>query len=193
MRCDHRRHSAERLDAILRAAERGTLRRSLGAFELVVLGVGSVISTGIFVLIAESAQKAGSGMLVAFAIAGVVCALAGLCYAEVAGILPASGSAYTFANAVFGEFAGWLVGWALIAEYLIAAHGDEVGKLPGFKCADAVLPAKHFRSVCRHRAQYVKRRHARALQRREHHRSGLAPRFPSIEPAHVGTGRKLNS
>ena len=92
-----------------------------------MLGVGAVIGTGIFVLTAEAAQKAGPGMMVSFIIAGFVCAVAALCYAEMAAMVPVSGSAYTYSYAVMGELVAWMVGWALILEYAIAAGAVSVG------------------------------------------------------------------
>jgi APA family basic amino acid/polyamine antiporter len=115
------------LDAILATAEKKSLHRSLGAFQLTMLGVGAIIGTGIFVLTAEAAQKAGPGMLVSFVIAGVVCAVAALCYAEMSSMVPVSGSAYTYSYAVMGEVLAWMVGWALVLEYAIAAGAVSVG------------------------------------------------------------------
>jgi basic amino acid/polyamine antiporter, APA family len=115
------------LDAILATAEKKSLHRTLGAFQLTMLGVGAVIGTGIFVLTAEAAQKAGPGMLLSFVIAGFVCAVAALCYAEMASMVPVSGSAYTYSYAVMGELVAWMVGWALILEYAIAAGAVAVG------------------------------------------------------------------
>ncbi|PKB25173.1 amino acid/polyamine/organocation transporter (APC superfamily) [Novosphingobium kunmingense] len=115
------------LDAILATAEKKSLHRSLGAFQLTMLGIGAVIGTGIFVLTAEAAQKAGPGMMVSFMIAGFVCAVAALCYAEMAAMVPVSGSAYTYSYAVMGELIAWMVGWALILEYAVAAGAVSVG------------------------------------------------------------------
>ncbi|HEX7782334.1 MAG TPA: amino acid permease [Sphingobium sp.] len=115
------------LDAILATAEKKSLHRSLGAFQLTMLGVGAVIGTGIFVLTAEAAQKAGPGMMLSFVIAGFVCAVAALCYAEMASMVPVSGSAYTYSYAVMGELIAWMVGWALILEYAVAAGAVSVG------------------------------------------------------------------
>ncbi|MEN9683394.1 MAG: hypothetical protein RLZZ427_1145 [Pseudomonadota bacterium] len=115
------------LDAILATAEKKSLHRSLGAFQLTMLGVGAIIGTGIFVLTAEAAQKAGPGMLVSFIIAGFVCAVAALCYAEMASMVPVSGSAYTYSYAVMGEVLAWMVGWALVLEYAVAAGAVAVG------------------------------------------------------------------
>ena len=115
------------LDAILATAEKKALHRSLGPFQLTMLGIGAIIGTGIFVLTAEAAQKAGPGMMVSFIIAGFVCAVAALCYAEMAAMVPVSGSAYTYSYAVMGELMAWMVGWALILEYAIAAGAVSVG------------------------------------------------------------------
>ena len=115
------------LDAILATAAKKSLHRSLGAFQLTMLGIGAVIGTGIFVLTAEAAQKAGPGMIVAFIIAGVVCAVAALCYSELASMVPVSGSAYTYTYAVMGELLAWMVGWALVLEYAVAAGAVSVG------------------------------------------------------------------
>ena len=115
------------LDAILATAEKKSLHRSLGAVQLTLLGVGAIIGTGIFVLTAEAAQKAGPGMMLSFVLAGAVCAVAALCYSEFAAMAPVSGSAYTYTYSVMGEFLAWLVGWALVLEYAIAGAAVSVG------------------------------------------------------------------
>jgi APA family basic amino acid/polyamine antiporter len=115
------------LDAILATAEKKGLHRSLGAFQLTMLGVGAVIGTGIFVLTSEAAQKAGPGMMISFIIAGFVCAVAALCYSELASMVPVAGSAYTYTYAVMGELFAWMVGWALILEYAVGASAVAVG------------------------------------------------------------------
>ncbi|MXP28591.1 amino acid permease [Porphyrobacter algicida] len=115
------------LDAILAVADKKSLKRSLGWFQLTLMGIGCVIGTGIFVLTAVGAQKAGPGLMVAFAIAGAVCIVAALCYAEIAAMIPVAGSAYTYSYATIGEFFAWTVGWALIMEYAIAASAVAVG------------------------------------------------------------------
>src|SRR4051812_36640035 len=115
------------LDAVLATAEKKSLHRSLGPVQLTMLGIGGVIGTGIFVLTAEAAQKAGPGMMLSFVIAGAVSAVAGLCYAELSAMVPVSGSAYTYSYAVLGELVAWLVGWALILEYAVAASAVSVG------------------------------------------------------------------
>ena len=115
------------LDAILLTAEKKGLHRTLGAFQLTMLGIGAVIGTGIFVLTSEAAQKAGPGMLLSFVVAGFVCAVAALCYSELASMVPVSGSAYTYTYAVVGELLAWMVGWALILEYAVGASAVAVG------------------------------------------------------------------
>ncbi|HKT85331.1 MAG TPA: amino acid permease [Novosphingobium sp.] len=115
------------LDAILATAEKKSLHRSLGPVQLTLLGVGAIIGTGIFVLTAAAAQKAGPGMMWSFVIAGFVCAVAALCYSELASMVPVSGSAYTYTYAVVGELLAWMVGWALILEYAVAASAVSVG------------------------------------------------------------------
>ncbi|MFT3791974.1 MAG: amino acid permease [Rudaea sp.] len=109
------------LDKILETAEKKSLKRQLGPVQLTLLGIGAVIGTGIFVLTAEAGQKAGPGMMIAFVIAAIVCALAALAYSEIASMIPVSGSAYTYSYGVFGELIAWVVGWALGLEYGIGA------------------------------------------------------------------------
>jgi len=115
------------LDAILATAEKKSLHRTLGWFQLTLFGIGCVIGTGIFVLTAAGAQKAGPGLMLAFAIAGFICVVAALCYAEIAAMIPVAGSAYTYSYAVMGELIAWTVGWALILEYAVAASAVSVG------------------------------------------------------------------
>src|ERR1700743_3433405 len=115
------------LEAILATAEKKSLHRTLGPFQLTLLGIGAVIGTGIFVLTSEAAQKAGPGMLASFVVAGFVCAVAALCYCELAAMVPVAGSAYTYTYAVVGELMAWMVGWALILEYAVGASAVAVG------------------------------------------------------------------
>jgi APA family basic amino acid/polyamine antiporter len=115
------------LDQILESAEKKGLKRQLGWFDLMMLGVGAIIGTGIFVLTSVAANKAGPGMMYSFVIAGFVCALTALIYAEIAAMVPVSGSAYTYSYAVLGELVAWIVGWSLILEYAIAAGAVAVG------------------------------------------------------------------
>lgn len=115
------------LEAILATAEKKSLKRSLGALQLTLFGVGCIIGTGIFVLTSVGAQKAGPGLLASFIIAGLVCIVAALCYAEVASMAPVAGSAYTYSYAAVGEFVAWTVGWALLVEYAVGASAVSVG------------------------------------------------------------------
>ena len=115
------------LDAILATAKKKSLHPTLGAFQLTLFGIGCIIGTGIFVLTAAGAQKAGPGLMLAFIIAGAVCVVAALCYAESAAMIPVAGSAYTYTYSVMGEFLAWTVGWALVLEYAIAASAVSVG------------------------------------------------------------------
>jgi APA family basic amino acid/polyamine antiporter len=106
----------------------GGLKRALGPLDLVLLGIGAIIGTGIFVLTGVAAvDHAGPGVIASFAIAGVVCAAAGLCYAEFATLLPISGSAYSYAYATLGELLAWIIGWDLVLEYALAASAVAVG------------------------------------------------------------------
>src|SRR6188768_1651433 len=115
------------LDLILETASKRSLSRQLGAFDLTMLGIGAIIGTGIFVLTSVAADKAGPAMMYSFVIAGFVCALTALVYSEIAAIVPVAGSAYTYSYAVFGELMAWMVGWALILEYAVAAAAVAVG------------------------------------------------------------------
>lgn len=99
-------------------AGEGGLRRVLGVWNLVSLGVGATIGAGIFVMTGSvAAVHAGPAVLVSFLLSGVLCALAGLCYAEFASLIPVAGSAYTYAYATLGELLAWVIGWDLILEY----------------------------------------------------------------------------
>ncbi|MCU0760014.1 MAG: amino acid permease [Steroidobacteraceae bacterium] len=115
------------LDEILANAERKALRRSLGPFQLMMLGIGAIIGTGIFVLTAVGAERAGPALMLSFVIAGTVCAFAALSYAELSSMVPVAGSAYTYSYGVMGELVAWVVGWNLILEYAVAASAVAVG------------------------------------------------------------------
>lgn len=104
------------------------LKKALNSKELVALGIGAIIGAGIFVLSGQAAaQYAGPAIVISFIISAVACALAGLCYAEFASMIPISGSAYTYAYASLGELAAWIIGWDLVLEYLFAASTVAVG------------------------------------------------------------------
>jgi basic amino acid/polyamine antiporter, APA family len=105
-----------------------TLKRSLGALNLTLLGIGAIIGAGIFVLTGSAAaQYAGPAVVYSFIIAGLGCFFAGLCYAEFASMIPIAGSAYTYGYATLGELVAWIIGWDLILEYLFAASTVAVG------------------------------------------------------------------
>ena len=103
------------------------LARTLSWPHLVALGVGAIVGTGILTLIGVGADRAGPAVLVSFAVAGAICACAALCYAEMATLIPASGSAYTYSYAVLGEVIAWVVGWSLILEYSLVVSAVAVG------------------------------------------------------------------
>ena len=102
-------------------SEKG-LKRTLGAWNLVALGIGAIIGAGLFVrTAAAAAEAAGPSVTLSFIVAAIGCAFAGLCYAEFASMIPIAGSAYTYAYATMGEFVAWIIGWALIMEYALGA------------------------------------------------------------------------
>ncbi|HST37716.1 MAG TPA: amino acid permease [Allosphingosinicella sp.] len=103
------------------------LKRSLSWPHLVALGVGAIVGTGILTLTGVGAAKAGPAVILSFAIAGIICAAAALAYAEMATMIPASGSAYTYTYVVVGELIAWIVGWSLILEYSLVVSAVAVG------------------------------------------------------------------
>jgi APA family basic amino acid/polyamine antiporter len=104
-------------------SEKG-LKRTLGAGNLVALGIGAIIGAGLFVRTAAAAGlHAGPAVTLSFIVAAVGCAFAGLCYAEFASMIPIAGSAYTYAYTTMGELVAWIIGWALILEYALVRHG----------------------------------------------------------------------
>jgi len=110
------------------AEEDHGLKRSLTALDLILLGIGAIIGTGIFVLTGRAAAaNAGPAVALSFIVAGIASAFAGLCYAEMASMIPVSGSAYTYSYATMGELVAWIIGWDLILEYLVAAAAVSVG------------------------------------------------------------------
>jgi len=122
------------LQAEANAAEYGSargepgLRRTLSLTSIFLLGVGCIIGAGIFVLTGHAAAAhAGPAVSLSFILAGLVCALAGLCYAEMASTVPVAGSAYTYAYATMGEFIAWIIGWDSILEYAFGATTVAIG------------------------------------------------------------------
>ena len=100
----------------------GTLKRTLGSWSLIALGIGAIIGAGLFVRTAAAiAERAGPSVTLAFLVAGLGCAFAGLCYAEFASMIPIAGSAYTYSYATMGELVAWIIGWDLVLEYAVGA------------------------------------------------------------------------
>src|SRR5438093_2867649 len=115
------------LDRILTESESPShqLKRSLGAFDVVMLGIGAIVGAGIFATIGTAAAGdasrpgAGPALILSFIVTGIACGFAALCYAEFAAMIPVSGSAYTYAYATLGELIAWIIGWDLIIEYAV--------------------------------------------------------------------------
>lgn len=122
------RKSIEALQAEAEHKDEHGLKRTLGPFSLMMIGIGGVIGSGIFIMTGqEAARHAGPAVLISFALAAVPCLFAGLCYAEMASTVPISGSAYTYAYATMGELVAWLIGWDLILEYAVSAVVVAIG------------------------------------------------------------------
>jgi basic amino acid/polyamine antiporter, APA family len=116
-----RKKSLSKLLADAASGEK-TLKKTLGMWALIALGIGAIIGAGLFVrTAAAAAENAGSGVTMSFVVAAVGCAFAGLCYAEFAAMIPIAGSAYTYAYTTMGELVAWIIGWALIMEYALGA------------------------------------------------------------------------
>src|SRR5436189_1125500 len=116
--------------AQLRAEAEGHhgLKRTLGPFELIALGIGAIIGAGLFVrTAAAAANNAGPSVTIGFIVASVGSAFAGLCYAEFASMIPMAGSIYTYSYATLGELAAWIIGWDLMLEYGLATSAVSVG------------------------------------------------------------------
>ncbi|MDE1921082.1 MAG: amino acid permease [Candidatus Omnitrophica bacterium] len=112
------------ISQLVETAEGGEyqLKRSLGALNLISLGIGAIIGAGLFTLTGNTAAvNAGPAVVVSFVVAAVGCAFAGMCYSELASMIPVAGSAYTYAYATMGEFIAWIIGWDLVLEYAVAA------------------------------------------------------------------------
>src|SRR6187397_435676 len=123
-----RTKSIELLRAEASATGEHSLKRVLGPINLVTLGIGAIIGTGIFVLTGQAAaQYAGPAIVLSMILAGIASALAGLCYSEFASTVPIAGSAYTYGYATLGEFIAWIIGWDLILEYALGGATVAVG------------------------------------------------------------------
>lgn len=116
------------IENMLECAQSVKLKKSLGAFDLVLLGIGCIIGTGIFVLTGVAAAKyAGPAITLSFVLAGLACAFAALAYAELAAMVPVAGSAYTYSYASLGEVIAWIIGWDLALEYTVGASAVAAG------------------------------------------------------------------
>ena len=117
-----RTNSIDRLLDDAAGSGEGTLKRTLGPMALVALGIGAIIGAGLFVRTAAAiAERSGPSVTIAFVVAGIGCAFAGLCYAEFASMIPIAGSAYTYSYATMGELIAWIIGWDLVLEYAVGA------------------------------------------------------------------------
>src|SRR5574344_1320680 len=139
------------IDDLLNTSKRSELKKSLNVLDLIVIGIGAVVGTGIFTIIGTaitgSAESSGAGpaIVISMVLAAVACVFSALCYSEIAAMIPVAGSAYTYTYATMGEFMAWMVGWILMLEYAIgnitvasAWTGYFVQFLKGFK---HILPA----------------------------------------------------
>ena len=117
------------IDLVMKESEReNQLRRSLGPFSLIALGVGAVIGAGIFTLTGVAAATfAGPAIVISFMLAAIGCVFAGLCYSEFSTMIPIAGSAYTYAYATMGELIAWIIGWDLVLEYCVGAATVSIG------------------------------------------------------------------
>lgn len=113
-------------DSMIKQAQEGGLKKTLGAFDLIILGVGAIIGSGIFTVAgiaavgSPEAAGAGPSLIISMIIASIACIFSALCYSEFASMLPVAGSAYLYTYATMGEFMAWLIGWILMLEYLVA-------------------------------------------------------------------------
>lgn len=137
-------------DELIATSKKSELKKTLNVFDLIVIGIGAVVGTGIFTIIGTAIQGgpegvgAGSAIIISMVLAAIACVFSALCYSEIAAMIPVAGSAYTYTYATMGEFMAWMVGWILMLEYAIgnitvasAWTGYFVQFLKGFK---AVLP-----------------------------------------------------
>src|SRR5579864_2592258 len=119
------------LNALMREAQdtgEHSLKRTLGPVNLILLGIGAIIGAGLFVRTAAAiADRSGPSVTLAFIVAGIGCALAGLCYAEFSSMIPVAGSAYTYSYATMGELVAWIIGWDLVLEYAVGAATVAIG------------------------------------------------------------------
>ncbi|MCE4946236.1 MULTISPECIES: amino acid permease [Streptomyces] len=122
-----RRKPVERLVAEGGQGEGGTLRRSMGVWQLTMISIGATLGTGIFVVLGQAVPDAGPAVVLSFVIAGITALFSALSYAELAGTIPVSGSSYSYAYATLGELIAWVCGWCLILEYGVSVAAVAVG------------------------------------------------------------------
>lgn len=106
-------------DNMIKQAQDGGLKKTLGGFDLIILGVGAIIGSGIFTVVGLAALESGPSLTLSMILASLACVFSALCYSEFAAMIPASGGAYTYTYATMGEFMAWIVGWVLMLEYLV--------------------------------------------------------------------------
>ncbi|MFE7118284.1 amino acid permease, partial [Streptomyces sp. NPDC057654] len=122
-----RRKPVELLVAESGQGEGGSLRRSLGMWQLTMISIGATLGTGIFVVLGEAVPKAGPAVMISFVLAGITALFSALSYAELAGTIPVSGSSYSYTYATLGELVAWVCGWCLILEYGVSVAAVAVG------------------------------------------------------------------
>ena len=181
-----RTKSIDRLLVDASTSGEGTLKRTLGPVALIALGIGAIIGAGLFVRTAAAiAERSGPSVTIAFIVAGVGCAFAGLCYAEFASMIPIAGSAYTYSYATMGELVAWIIGWDLVLEYAVGA------------ATVAIAWSEYFNKVL----EFVGLAHpvpmvslaAREHERRDRHHQHPRDRHPAhplgaAHPRHAGVG-----
>ena len=112
-------------DELIAVSKKSDLKKTLNVFDLIVLGIGAVVGTGIFTIIGTAIQggpesaRAGPAIIISMVLAAIACVFSALCYSEFAAMIPASGGAYTYTYATMGEFMAWTIGWVLMLEYLV--------------------------------------------------------------------------
>ena len=115
------------IDEVVAESDNSPVKRAVGALDLTALGLGAIIGTGIFVIIGEAIGDSGPAIVLAFVLAGLTCVFSALSYAELASVIPVSGSAYTYSYATMGELAAWIIGWDLLLEYGLSVAAVAVG------------------------------------------------------------------
>ena len=165
-----------------------TLKRTLGPWSLVALGIGAIIGAGLFVRTAAAiAERAGPSVTLAFIVAGIGCAFAGLCYAEFASMIPIAGSAYTYSYATMGELVAWIIGWDLVLEYAVGAATVAIAWSEYFNRVLEYFGMQHPVPMVPFAVRGVG---ADGVARHHEHPGGLHPAAPvgAADPRHAGIG-----